>query len=200
MSEPKSNKQLYSEMVKMMMMDFVVNDFSTTDLVEKYNLSIKAVLTIINQHDFKGKRASYHDKLLTKSIDKLATRQATIYSRITGILERQVERIEQLQRKNPEKLIDSNRMKEVLAAFALVAKEYRLDSDKPTDNSNITIKVDMGSTPVISENHIINAGKPDIVVEPQPEKISPPEEQVQVVVETAEKPKDKEDDFVFGSL
>lgn len=187
--------KVYTEMIKSMMMDYVVNDMTQKQLCDKYKITPSTMTSIFHQHKFREKKASYQDKVLQKSLDKMATRQSSVLNKLTLILERQVNRLEKQQLEDPTKLISPERMKEILNAFNLISKEYRLDNGKPTDNNVTTIKVDMGSTPIISENHIVNA---DIVeVEPTPVQNLPTPEEVKVVVETQN---ETEDDPIFGSI
>lgn len=209
MSQPQhahSDRKLYLDVVKSMMIDYVVNDLTFVKIAEKYNLSAGTVHKIAQQHQFKEKRIQYQDKLLNKSIDKLASRQAGIYSKITTILQRQVDRIDTLQKKDSTRIIDSARMKEILTAFSLLSKEYRLDNDKSTDNQNITIKVEMGSdVPIISENHIINEAPQTFDMTPSNEEIPEAElKEIESVIKTKEEvkaePEEESTDIPFGSV
>lgn len=198
-----SDRKLYADVIKSMMIDYVVNDFTIHKLMEKYNLAQGTVSSITHQHKFKEKRLQYQEKLLNKSLDRLASRQAGIYSKITTILQRQVDRIDSLQKKDPTRIMDSARMKEILTAFTLLSKEYRLDNDKSTDNHNITIKVEMGSdVPVISENHIINKQPETFDMSPSDEEIPEAELAEIKAVTDKEEPKQEEDlnDIPFGSV
>lgn len=172
----------YMAMVKNMMVDFVVHDMSVQKLMDKYHLTSHTVYEVIRVFKFREKKVRYQDRVLEKSLKKLATRQSTVLLKATMILQRQVDRIEKQQLRNPDKLIDPVRMKEVLAAFALLSKEYRLDNGQATDNQNISIRVEMGSNmPMVSENHlqheetktfeVVEEKKPDLdtFVEASPE-------------------------------
>jgi hypothetical protein len=190
-----NDRKIYAEMIKSMMLDFVVNDLTPKQLSEKYNMARGTMDSIIHHHKFREKRVQYHEKVLQKSIDKLADRQSSILNKLTNVLQRQVDRIEKQQKEDPNKLIDPNRMKEILTAFALISKEYRLDNGKATENQVHTVRVEMGSVPIVSENHLLN-NEEDIV---EAETVEPKEkEEIKVVIETKEEV--EEDDHFFGSL
>lgn len=191
------DEKLYTQIIKSMMVDYVVNDFTQTKLREKYNLTQKVMESIFQRHKFREKRLQYQEKVLQKSVDKLATRHSFILSRISNILWHQVERLEKNLRDDPDRLLDSSRMKEVLTAFALLSKEHRLDNGESTDNQTHVIKVEFGSAvPIISDNNMQHESKPDFV-EAEAANVPTPEE-VKVVVEEGASIDD--DDEIFGSL
>jgi predicted transcriptional regulator len=189
----------YMAMVKNMMVDFVVHDMSVPKLQEKYHLTGHTVYEVIRVFKFREKKVRYQDRVLEKSLKKLATRQSTVLLKATMILQRQVDRIEKQQLRNPDKLIDPVRMKEVLAAFALLSKEYRLDNGQATDNQNISIRVEMGSNmPLVSENHLQH--QQDNVIEVKEEKKPDLDTFVEATPEDIEVELDDGDNSMFGGI
>lgn len=199
----KKESSAYSTMISNMLVDFVVHDMTIANMCTKYHLTSGMVYEIIRTFKFREKKVRYHDRVLEKSLKKLSTRQSAVLLKATMILERQVNRIEKEQLRNPDRLIDPNRMKEVLGAFALLSKEYRLDNGQATDNQNISIKVEMGSNvPIVSENHL----QPE-----EPKTFDVNEEDIQIKDEDVEikkeEPKieekeieDELDNSMFGGL
>jgi hypothetical protein len=191
--------KLYTEYIKKMLIDYVTNDFTPKQLSEKYKLTSQAVGTIIEKHKFREKRLQYQEKVLQKSVDKLATRHAFILSRITNILWKQVERLEKNMRDDPDRLLDSNRMKEVLTAFAILSKEHRLDTGQSTENQTHVVKVEFGSSvPIISDNHLQQEMDQPNIVEAQVVDKNLIEEQTKDIEEKSADISD--DDLIFGSL
>ena len=152
--EPQSD---YAKLIHKMMIDYVVHNLSQEKLSEKYQMTNYAVGDIIHTYKFKQKKAKFHDDILKRGLEKLVIRQAYVFQMANVILEKQLRAIRKYQYDNPDKMLDSNRMKEVLAAISILAKEHRLDMGQPTENTNITIKVDIPDIPIVTENHIINA-------------------------------------------
>lgn len=201
-STNKEDELFYNQLIAEMFHDYSTQDFTYAMLVEKYHISHGTVHNIFKKHSFVKKKFAFQEGLLNESVKNLSSRHAKMLSRLTTIMEKQVERLQLMQRRDKTRILDSSRMKEVLTAFALISKEHRLDNDKPTDNQVMTIKVDMGpGVPLITENHIINAKPTDIEVDVTTHEdqtiieSSAVKEAIEVIVDNQD-----EDDIVFGSI
>lgn len=213
MSGVEKTFKVPAEFVKSMMIDFVVHDMNSTQLMQKYNLTQQLCIAVIREYKFREKRMTYKNKLLDKALDRLAYRQANILNAVTLILEKQVKRLMKQQAHDPDKLIDSNRMKELIATYAIVTKEHRLNNDQATDNTSLSISVTMGSDiPIVTDNHLGTyeaEGKP---IQEAPAELNPidqgkvpTKEEIEVIVEassqdTEESGDDDVSNDMFGSL
>lgn len=149
-----------TEWIQKIAIDYVVHEMTAPQICEKYNISSPLFYKIALENNFAKRRKQYKEKMVDKAMKSLSTRQNSILTKATLILQRQVERLELWQRNNPGQLIDNKRMQELIGMYSLLTKEYRLDNNKATENQNITINVSMPDIPIITEN-----GKNDIEAE-----------------------------------
>ena len=73
--------KLYTEYIKQMMIDYVVNDMSNKALQDKYKLTSQAVNTIIDKHKFREKRLQYQEKVLQNITQRLEKIENSISSK-----------------------------------------------------------------------------------------------------------------------
>jgi hypothetical protein len=197
-----SNKRIPFDLRASIISEYITSDRSLAELAGMFNVSEGFMEKLSSEEKLVEKRLKFQNKVIDRKVARLATTHVRTLAKVSDVIDTQMNRIMDTQRKDDKKVLEPNRMKEVLTTFALLSKENRLNTDQPTDNSNITIKVEMGgNVPIISENHIINKKPDDVevesnVIEEQPQmETSAVKEAVEVIVEGQD-----EDDFVFGSL
>lgn len=151
----ESVKNFYTSLINKMVVDFIVNEFDSKKLSEKYNIDLYAVKKIIKDHKFEKRKSEYQEKLFAVVLSKTQKRQAATIANVTKIINTQVNRILKKQETEPDYMVSGNQMKDLIAVLAILSKEYRLDHGQSTDNQVHKVVVEMpNNVPIISENHL----------------------------------------------
>lgn len=167
-----NGKNFYTDMVKAMLVDYVVNDLSVVQLSEKYHVAIDVAKKIYKSYQFQRRKEEYQNKLYDAVLKKVAKSQTGLIAKITEAITIQVNRILMLQAKDPTYMISNNNMKDLLSSLTIFTKEFR-DTSTATGNSRIVqINVEMPKhIPIVTENKTVVDITPseEVILEPIPE-------------------------------
>lgn len=159
MTTKNSVNDLTREIINEIALEFIVNEKSTKDLMDKYNLSKNSILAIIERGNLVQKRDKYREKVLDRSLERCANYQSKIIFKATELLHEHVEKLSQRARKNANSILSSAEIRDVMAILSIISKEHRLDNDKPTDRTIKTVDVQF------PEGFIPITRKPDVIVD-----------------------------------
>ena len=154
LSEKLKLNPAFHKMVKEMLVDYVANSLSLQLLSEKYHISFSLTKSIAVRFKFENRKREYDKKLLDTVLGKAQKQQAAAIVKITAAINTQVNRIIKLQEDNPNYMISSGHMKDLIASLTIFSKEYRLDNDKLTDSVGFNVRVEFPAhVPIITNNN-----------------------------------------------
>lgn len=152
LSEKLKLSPSYYKTIKEMLVDYVTNNLSIQLLSEKYHFSTSVTKQIARKFKFESRKKEYDRKLLDIVLGKAQKQQASIIAKITSGMNEQVNRILKKQ-DDPNYIIPSAHMKELVAMLSIFTKEHRLDNDQDTDRIGYTVKVVYPDhVPIITNN------------------------------------------------
>lgn len=142
----------FHKVIKEMLVDYVTNNLSAVLLSEKYHIPVSLVKEVARRYKFETRKKEYDRKLLDIVLGKAQKQQASIIVKITSGMNEQVNRILKMQ-DDPNYIIPSGQMKDLVAMLTIFTKEYRLDNDQETDRVGYTVKVEYPMhIPIITNN------------------------------------------------
>jgi hypothetical protein len=198
LSERLKQDPFFHKMVKEMLVDYVANSLSHHLLSEKYHISVYLVKKIATRFKFESRKKEYDKKLLDTVLSKAQKQQTAIIAKITMAINNQVNRLIKMQEDNPDFLISSSHMKDLIASLTIFSKEYRLDNDQLTDSVGFTVKVEYPTNvPIITNN---NQRPKDIETEAEEVKEIVAEEQKKESIQLNEAEPSVSNSSFFGSI
>lgn len=191
----KDDPQFYLT-VKVMLLDYVVNNMTLQDIATKNNYPFSLVKKIATKFSFYTKKKEYEDKLLKTVLNKTQKKQAQLIATITEAISIQVRRIVKKQMEDENYIISNNNMKDLLSSLTIFSKEHRLDNDKPTDNNAVQVLVSFANdVPIVTENHLNKNNVIDVTEENSSEVTQEVQDKKEETIE-----EDKEEDSEEESL
>ncbi len=183
-SIPNNGKNFYTELVKSMLVDYVVNDLSVQQLSDKYHITIEIARKIYKGYSFQKRKEDYQNKLYDAVLKKVAKSQTGLIAKITEAITIQVNRILLLQAKDPTYMISNNNMKDLLSSLTIFTREFKDSTNPANDKRVVNINVEMPNyIPIVTDNNKtivdINNEEP-INVEPEIKEQSKEEIKVEI--------------------
>jgi hypothetical protein len=167
----KAVGDLSSETIKAFAVDFIVHNLSCRDAIAKYHITHGAYYEIRDRMDLIKKRDAYKQKVLDKALNKLAQKQSQILVDTVEILFKHVSAVKNRQATSDFAELDSEVINDIMKIAALLQKEKRLDEDKPTDNVQVKVIVEMPDVMYIGQKPAIPVQHEEAQVVAQEEKV-----------------------------
>ncbi|MCH9665833.1 MAG: hypothetical protein K0U41_08320 [Gammaproteobacteria bacterium] len=170
------NNKLTTEMIQKIVVEYVTTDKKKETIAKKFNVSESTITVIVKRMELNKRKEAYNNEVLEKAIRKCSTRQSRVIYSAVGIIDKHVQRLARLQTENPNLILSSAEIRDVMAILQIISKEHRLDTNQPTDSTVSKVQVMFGDQyiPALKgqqqRSEIVDAE----VVEPKP--VEPPKQ------------------------
>ncbi len=140
----KTVRDLTADLIKQISLDFIVNEMTKIQLMEKYNITRNCCTDIVVRNECVKLRENYRFKVLDKTIDRCSTYQSKTMFKITKLLADHVDAIAIVKKagQGEGKKLTGDEVKDMISILQTISKEKRLDADKPTEIRDVKVKVE----------------------------------------------------------